>query len=495
MTKEQVIRYMNLFALLLRKINESTLSISMLHALTGFEAVGEVVHKELIAIFEHNPDIEIFLGELSKKCKEITAKNNQKSLLKIYHTCIWMDQMLTYDDVSESKFSIYRLIPLKSYNYVEIDSLNDNYREVGIWINPKLPIFKTTMTLDNGTEIEKPAASRTAFSDINGEFRNISFFRWNNQYIVHNIIVPYEYEERGEESRTEGTLRVGFIPISDRSDLIVPDYRNVKEKGYEFRKMYVDSPGNEDLINTRLRQGLELACTNRVDIVFAPEMLGNWQIEQYSGKYNTFIREVYWRSIADGRKPPLITVMPSLWQNRTNSAAIIYRDGRILGRQEKYVPYIDFHSCAVEGIRQKRIREVYLIHIYGVHRIAISICAEFIDHFNREFICAQLGATLIIVPSFSHGERDFVNNLGTLFPYGTSVVWGDCCGAITHTPKVIGGCSLIGSNEICKMGDNCKCDFSCGSSKGCLFIMELPLKVVYSREATATHKAVWHIVL
>lgn len=494
MTKEQVVQYMNIFALLLQKMNESTLSISMLHALTGFEAVGKSVHEELISILEQSSDIENFLGVLSQKCREMTAKRDQKSLLKIYHTCIWMDQMLTYDDVSNGKFSIYRLIPLKAYSYVEVGALNDNYREVGIWINPKLPIFKTTMSLDNGAEIEKTAASRTAFSDINGEFRNISFFRWNNQYIVHNIIVPYEYEEQEDESGTEGTLRVGFIPISDRSDLIVPDYRDVKEKGYEFRKMYVESPGDEELINTRLKQGLELACTNKVDIVFAPEMLGNRQIEQYSGKYNTFISQIYYQSIMDGRKPPLITVMPSLWQNRTNSAAIIYRDGRILGRQEKYVPYVDFHSCAVEGIRQKSVREVYLIHINGIHRIAISICAEFIDHFNREFICAQLGATLIVVPSFSHGERDFVNNLGTLFPYGTSVVWGDCCGAVTHIPKIIGGCSLVGSNEICKMGDNCRCDFLCGSHKGCLFIMELPLKVMYSREVPPAHKTVWHVV-
>lgn len=491
MTKEQAIRYMNIFALLLRKMNESKLSTSMLHALTGFEAMGEAVHEELNSILRQNADIDSFLGMLYQKCKEMIAKRDQESMLKIYHTCIWMDQMLTYEDITESKLSIYRLIPLKAYGYIEIDALNDNYRDVGIWINPKLPIFKTTMFLSDGTEIEKEAASRTVFNDINGEFHNICFFNWNNQNIVHNIIVPYEYEE----SSAEGNLRVGFIPISDRADLIIPDYRNVKERGYEFKKMYVDSPGNEDVINARLRQGLELACTNRVDIVFAPEMLGNRQTEQYSGKYNTFIRGIYCQSIADGMKPPLITVMPSLWHDRTNSAAIIYRDGRVLGKQEKYVPYIDFRSCAVEGIRQKRIREIYLIHIYGVHRIAISICAEFIDHFNSEFICGQLGATLIIVPSFSHGERDFVNNLGTLFPYGTSVVWGDCCGAVSHSPKVIGGCSLVGSNEICKMGDNCICNFSCGSSKGCLFIMELPLKVIYSKEVIPAHKAIQHIIL
>ena len=494
MTKEQSIRYMNIFAILLRYINKFALPTQRIHALSGFEAVGKNVGEELSALFKQNEDIDCFLNTLHQKSEDVIAKENQKNMLQAYHTCIWMDQMLTYEYISERKLSIYSLVPLKAYDYVKIDALNDNYKEIGIWINPKLPIFKTTMPLDNGTEIEKAVASRDAFQGINGELNNISYYTWNNEYMVHNIIVPYEYEENGEENKADGNLRIGFIPISDKKDLIIPDYKNVKEGKYESKKIYIDHPEHEDIIKTRLKQGLELACMNRADIVFAPEMLGTKQTEQYKGNYNMFVRQIYSTAVMDGKKPPLITVMPSLWHSRINSATIVYRDGHVLGKQEKYVPYIDFNSCSVEGIRQKDIKEVYLIHVYGVHRIAISICAEFIDHFNCDFICGQLGATLILVPSFSHGEKDFINKLGTLFPYGTSVVWGDCCGAVTHSPKIIGGCSLVGSNEICRMGDNCKCAFSCGSSKGCLFMMELPLKVIYSKETIPSHEAIQHIL-
>jgi len=239
---------------------------------------------------------------------------------------------------------------------------------------------------------------------------------------------------------------------------------------------------------------LELACENKVDIVFTPEMLGNAQTEQCSGDYNLFVRQIYGNAILNGIKPPLITLMPSYWHNETNSAAIIYRNGKVLGYQKKYTPYIDFKACSAEGIRREKNKVFYLIHIYGVHRIAISICAEFIDNFDQNFLCGELGATLVIVPSFSHGERDFINKLGTLFPYGTSVIWGDCCGAVIYSPKIIGGCSIIGSNEICKMGNNCKCNFSCNLNTGCLFTIELPLKIIYTKDIPPLHQPIQHIL-
>ena len=494
MTQKQAVRFMNVFALLLQYISKFTEPAQKIHALSGFEEIGKYIQEELNTFFIQNEDVDDLLDNLWQRCQHAVKKVSQESLLKAYHMCRWMDQMLTYEDISDGKLSIYSLVPLRDYDYVKIDALNDNYRDAGIWINPKLSIFKSVMPLDSGVEIEKSIASRDAFSGINGELRNISYYPWNEEYVVHNIIVPYEYEEKGAKSNADGNLRIGFIPVSDKADLVKPQYLNAKEGRFEYRKMYIEGLTDEEIINVRLGRGLELACANNVDIVFAPEMLGTKQTEQYSGNYNMFVRRIYSKAIMQNQKPPLITIMPSLWSSRRNSAAIVYRDGGVLGRQEKYMPYIDFNSCAIEGIRQKRQKEFYLIHINGVHRIAVSICAEFIDCFASDFICGQLGATLVIVPSFSHGEKDFINKLGSLFPYGTSVVWGDCCGAVAHSPKVIGGCGLVGSNGIYKMGNNCKCDFSCSSSKGCLFIMELPLKVKYTKETQPLREPIQHLI-
>lgn len=498
MTKKQSVLFMNILAKLFAYLQRFTMPFQMIHALADFECVGERIRHELEKIIFQNDDLDDFLQLLHQKVCGIVSEQNQESILSAYHMCIWMDQRLTYEDISKKdtkgKLSIYDLIPMRAYSYNEIDSLNDNYEEVGIWINPKLPIFKSVSLLDNGEERDRITSNRHAFSELNGELCNICYFVWKPYYVIHNIIIPYEYEEESKEDKTNGHLRVGFVPVSDRQDLIVPHYKNVAVSQYELKKMYIDHPNHEQEIETRLAKGLELACANDVDIVFAPEMLGTKQMELLNGNYNMFIRGIYESMLINGNKPPVITILPSYWEKETNSAAIVYRDGRVLGRQKKYTPYIDFKSCSVEGIKQDKIREIYLIHIYGVHRIAISICAEFIDNFDSRLICGELGVTLMIVPSFSHGERDFINSIATLFPYGTSVVWGDCCGAVTHSPRIIGGCSLVGCNEIYKMGDFCKCSFLCANCKGCLFTIDLPIKIVMSKSGQTRHEAIDHIL-
>jgi len=499
MTKEQSVLFMNILAELLCFIQKFSLPFQAIHALINFECIGEKIRGEMDTIIHQSSDLDVFLKLLREKSQNIASKENQNNMLSAYHMCIWMDRRLTYEDVSEKdskgKLSIYEMIPMRAFSYNEIDALNDNYKEVGIWINPKLPIFRSALSLSNGEEKKRTTASRDVFTKMNGEFHNICYFEWKGNYVIHNIIIPYEYEENRIENNADGHLRVGFIPVSDKKDLIIPQYKEGMEGEYKLKKMYVDRPNHQEEISTRLKNGLELACTNDIDIVFAPEMLGTEQTEQISGNYNVYIHDIYGRMVMNGKKPPFVTIMPSYWYKGINSATIVYRDGRVIGRQKKYTPYIDFKSCSIEGIHREEKKEIYLLHVYGVHRIAISICAEFIDSFDCDLICGQLGATLIIVPSFSHGERDFINSLGTLFPFGTSVIWGDCCGAVTYSPKIIGGCSLVGLNKIYRMGDYCQCSYSCAGCSACLFTIDLPLKIVMSKNAQPLYESIQHILL
>lgn len=496
MTKEQSVSYMNIIASLLKVLQEFKLPFQHIHALSDFEMIAKKVNEEMQASVQQCSNVDELIAILQQRYVDIKNPQNNNSILEAYHLCKWMDQKITYEDIDDvltGKLSIYRLIPLTAYNYFEIEAMNDNYEQVGIWINPKLPIFKSYIVGDE--MVERTTASRAAFYGMNGELLNTCYFVWNKNTVVHNIIIPYQYEEiEGEEER-DIKFKVGFIPVSDRADIIVPTYKEAMDDKYKMKKMYIDSPQYTEEICNRLRQGLELACSNDVDIVFAPEMLGNEQTEKRTGNYNDYVRPIYVKAVENGNKPPWITIMPSFWHNEVNSATMVFRDGRVMGSQKKYTPYIDFKSCSMEGIKKAKKRDIYLIHVYGVHRIAISICAEFIDGFDNELICGQLGATMIIVPSYSHGERDFINQLGTLFPYGTSVVWGDCCGAISHSPKVIGGCSIVGHNEIHRMGDCCQCSYSCASKEGCLFVVDLPLRVEMSKGAVTQHEVIKHILV
>lgn len=124
-----------------------------------------------------------------------------------------------------------------------------------------------------------------------------------------------------------------------------------------------------------------------------------------------------------------------------------------------------------------------LIHIPNFHRIAIVICAEFITDLSRiqKFICGSLGVTLLIVPSYSRGEMDFINVLSHLKGYGTTVVWGDCCGAVSGNEKAIGGCGVAGTTSTVTFGSVCRCGFSCENVKACIFKVEIPLDFEFNK--------------
>lgn len=44
------------------------------------------------------------------------------------------------------------------------------------------------------------------------------------------------------------------------------------------------------------------------------------------------------------------------------------------------------------------------------------------------------------------------------------------------------------------MGSYCQCAYSCGASTGCLFTVELPLKIVMSKEAGVSQVPIQHIL-
>jgi len=67
-----------------------------------------------------------------------------------------------------------------------------------------------------------------------------------------------------------------------------------------------------------------------------------------------FVRQIYMNAVTGGKKPPLITVMPSYWHGGVNSAAILYRDGKILGRQKKYTQYIILNPVLPKESNWKR---------------------------------------------------------------------------------------------------------------------------------------------
>ncbi|MCR5609249.1 MAG: hypothetical protein K6G26_09325, partial [Lachnospiraceae bacterium] len=99
----------------------------------------------------------------------------------------------------------------------------------------------------------------------------------------------------------------------------------------------------------------------------------------------------------------------------------------------------------------------------------------------------------IIVPSFSKGEQDFINLLSNYIKYDTTVVWGNCCGAIKSPQKGIGGCAIAGSCCIELFGDVCKCNNNCKNIGACIFTIDLPIgQPVIKLKGQNTNKSVKH---
>ncbi len=101
MTKKQSVLFMNILAKLFGYLQRFTMPFQMIHALADFECVGERIRHELEKIIFQNDDLDDFLQLLHQKVCGIVSEQNQESILSAYHMCIWMDQRLTYEDISK----------------------------------------------------------------------------------------------------------------------------------------------------------------------------------------------------------------------------------------------------------------------------------------------------------------------------------------------------------------------------------------------------------
>lgn len=271
--------------------------------------------------------------------------------------------------------------------------------------------------------------------------------------------------------------------MADQPNLLKCTKTQLVRDGVTFNGIRVNGVKYARFLRARFIRDWNTCCDCGADIMFSPEMLGTKELEERSGKYHKILRQLSMEALAQKRKPPLLTFLPSYWCDGVNSTTVVYQNGTILGVQPKYTPYVDVSCGHMEALLQQDERHLLVIHIPGVHRIVVMICADFLaiqSSQTRRFICEELGATMILVPSYSHGEQDFINLLPSLKSYGTTVVWGDCCSAV-KTPRIIGASSIAGIDDIVRFGSQCQCDGICKSSQSCVFLVSLPLQLVRTK--------------
>lgn len=482
--KSDVIEYMNLFAYALKIVHEMKCVLRVEYAAIQFyERYEGELKRKLDQIWHNTDDNQDLFSELREVMDSLEKNSeNEEKYVKFVELCKWLDSKITYgnreynEDGKRVSFSMEALVCLEKNQIVEIGSLNSNVEETKIWICPKFETYPVFIDRD-GKKEESKYSNRDAFFGLNGEFKGVSYFieDYEKNIVVKNIILNKFHLK----NKTE--LRVFFAPVSDRKDLLIEDSNPVTVKRHEVSENGISIIGlnNVDEINNRLLADWKLACEKETDIFFAPEMLGTEQIcELEEGEaYNKMITEYLMKEHTC--EVPYLTFLPSRWQDGHNVIDIVDNEGYVR-KYEKMIPFVDKKRHLVEALQEQNEMELLVFHIPGCHRITVLICAEFIDSDPPEikkYICERLQPTLMIVPSYTRGETDFMNDIHSVDRYGTTVIWGNCCGAAADKDRVIGGVSQIGNNGVEYFSEQCVCRFHCRNIKACGFLIKIPLIV------------------
>lgn len=480
-TKEDITKFMNLFACALKIVHKYAVSGIEYTAISHYQLYESKIKGKLDKIWSKSDNNAIFfqkIGDLINRIDEVGQF--EEKYVQAVELCKWLDNKLTYEESECSDgiricFSLNALFHMKLNQAIEINSLNSNVDDTKIWINPKFetfPVFSKSVADERKVKF----CNRDAFFEINGDLNSVSYYVVDEKIKIKikNIIMdPSDLKDEDKES-----INIFFAPMSDEKDIL--DYENVtiKRYGMSCDGIKIKSLNNAGSLDERFRRDWELACENQADIFFAPEMLGTDKIYEQDDidSYHKMICNYVSKDI--NRKVPGLTILPSRWKDFRNVINVIDHEGYIIGEYEKFIPFVDKSGHKIEALKQRDQTEILVFHIPGYHRISLLICAEFIFSDSpclREFVCKYLQSTLIIVPSYSRGESDFINELPSVSKYGASVIWGDCCGAVKGTPKAIGGISLIGTKQVELFGGKCKCGFQCDKIKACGFIVKIPL--------------------
>ena len=477
-------KYMNLMAEALQIVSKIIPQMfNQIFAAQEYEEISASVKAELDSYWSDDDDtllnnIKNFLHTIQNEdnlnCRQIMA----------IAFCEWLDFRITYsrsEIVGNSKrmyFSLFGLVPISANDYVTINSLNSNYEETGIWINPKFPIASPYI-IRNEEIIKKDISNRDIFEGMNHYLNNCSYISYDSKNIVKNIIIPDTFLNQKEKNY----FSIGFSPMSNSKDLLCFEDQLIIQSGVSYNAQAVKPITHAEELFERFKNDWNLAGDLNIDLFFTPELLGTSLLEKNDGIYNSLIWEHSSLRSVSGNHVPILTILPSFWDNNYNRSTIVSQDGQILGHQEKHIPFVDNKGHKMEALSELKKWSTILIHIPNFHRIAIVICAEFLADQKRiqQFICGSLGATLLIVPSYSRGEQDFINTLPALKTYGTTIVWGNCCGAVSSTEKAIGGCGIAGTTQTITFGSKCCCGFSCENIKACVFKINIPLDFEVSK--------------
>ncbi len=485
-------KYMNIMAELLLVMDDSPIHIMAYDSVED----DQLLPKETAEAFEAaiQSSLDEAVGLLQKLTDDIKNSSEPVRYVHAFLLICLMDAHITYDaDNSPGRVSLVSLFTEGRSGEKYIGSLNDNFRETGILINPKYDTADGYYYAGD-KKVRRKISNRDVFYKMNCVLCNCRYTRWDESIVYRNIVVPYDKTDKNDED----AFKVAFSPISGFHDPLVLSYPDITENGLKQRGIALEGHKQENVISERFSKSWLKACEEGAELFLGPEMMGSARMYEEEDGYLKYMQKLSVKARKAGLTPPEITIMPGLWRDGISRTVVVNGDGMILGDQIRHVQFLDRADHVVEAISPVNPREFCIIHIPGLYRIGILICAEFLPRDGNdsvERLCRDLGCNLILVPSFSAGEYDYMSALPITKPYGTSVIWGNCCGANRYSPNIIGGLSVAGTDYVGRMGSYCKCANSCKEETGCLFMLRLPVATLMGKpDSMRMDNAIEHIL-
>ena len=496
--KEKRLKLVRLFDIIAQLVKDTLVydePITSVKSIVGYDDFSDSVRKALSDYW--NRRFSAFLEYCDNEHKafcdaiENNSENIGQYLIEAVTILQFIDEKITYNDKSNEEIDAAPSVNDRIYAsclfekntlYWQIGHLNsdESLKETGIWINPKLDSgFAAEDKIANKT---RPLGNSNSFFHMNAILKHMRFFLQSEYSVSIKNIVLQSFKTRNLTG-----LKVGFGPLCClKNDRFQIEEVRLSEGNFEKKGFRINGINGEDELIQRFQKDLWHAAEEGVDILFFPEMLGTERMIDNHYGISRFWRNTTGRMKKVGLEPPGFLIFPSLWKNRSNIAFATLTDGMIPGGFRKTVSFYD-HTYGVEDLKKQEQEELIIVHIPDKACLSAMICADFLANDrknNADVLYSCLGVDLLLVISFSPGEKDFVNKIDKFHEYGTSVIWGDSCEAIreiesegnTKKSCIIGAVSMPLTKGICSFGEMAykKCGFNCSSDDSCLFVIDLP---------------------
>lgn len=389
------------------------------NTLEGFKTFYSKSYNALTGIWPlYDEDEGHFIDECERflsTCDQIVDLNER--VVSAVALVFFLDEKVTYEqENSAGRIDLSPLINTDKLIYYEVGHLNSdqNLKKTGIWLNPK---FEPGMLLEDAAlQKVRPLGNRDSAYFLNSKLNHFRFFdHEEHQVSVKNIIL-------NSFEASSGNLRIAFSPMcSNGKDLpIIKEVSVSDDEGFQRKGFRIEGLRRKEQLKNRLENDLILAGEQKADIFFAPEILGTEEMISEECGSLSFLRDMVRRRVY---LPPLM-LMPSLWKDGKNYSCAAAGTGEKLGEIYKMHPFVH-NEKGMEALEKIENHELLLVHIPQVACVSAMICAEFLAESVKncgDVLFSCLGVDLLLVPSFSSGERDFINKIGAFRQYGVNVI-------------------------------------------------------------------------